>query len=480
MPDDARAKIPAARPFRWRRHFPLLILIALALAPLEAAAKAQVPRSAEQIRLSYAPVVAKAAPAVVNIYATTVRQRVSPFADDPFFSEFFRDFAGPPRVQNSLGSGVLVGGGLVVTNHHVVERASRIRVVLADRREYAAEVALADKAADLAVLRLTGAEGVDLPVIEIGDSDALEVGDLVLAIGNPFGVGQTVSSGIISGLARSGRGGGLFGPGSYFIQTDAPINPGNSGGALVDMNGRLIGINTMIVTRSGGSVGLGFAIPANLVRQVVAQARAGNSRFERPWAGIEVQEVGHDIAEALGMKIPHGLLIRALDPESPFARAGLRPGDVLLEFAGQPVNAAAELEFRMATQPLDGTADAAFLRDGRRHSVRIALMPPPAAQAGEEVTITAPGPFQGRRLARLTPALAARLGLSRQMKGVVVTGAPRHVPRSAIRTGDVILAVNGRPVTTPAEIGEIARTHRGWWRIDLIRGNRHITLRTNR
>ena len=464
------------------RRVPCAALITLVLASMAfmASAKTQVPRSAEQIRLSYAPVVAKAAPAVVNIYATTVRQRVSPFADDPFFSEFFRDFAAPPRVQNSLGSGVLVGEGLVVTNFHVIGQASRIRVVLADRREYAAEVALADKAADLAVLRLMDAEEADLPVIEIGDSDALEVGDLVLAIGNPFGLGQTVSSGIISGLARTGRGGGLLSARSYFIQTDAPINPGNSGGALVDMNGRLIGINTMIVTRSGGSVGLGFAIPANLVRQVVAQARAGNSRFERPWAGIEVQEVGHDIAEALGMKIPHGLLIRALDPESPFASAGLRAGDVLIELAGQPVNAAAELEFRLATQPLDGEADVTYLRDGERHSVRIALMPPPEATPGEELIITAPGPFQGRRLATLTPALAARLDLPGRVKGVVVIDAPRRAPRSAIRTGDVILAVGGTPVTTPADVARIAGAHRGWWRIDLIRGNRRITLRTNR
>ena len=465
----------------WRRSaLAATILFMFAALGIAASAKTQVPRSAEQIRLSYAPVVAKAAPAVVNIYATTVRQRVSPFAEDPFFSEFFRDFAGPPRVQNSLGSGVLVGGGLVVTNFHVVGEASRIRVVLADRREYAAEVALADKAADLAVLRLMDAEGEDLPVIEIGDSDALEVGDLVLAIGNPFGLGQTVSSGIISGLARTGRGGGLLSARSYFIQTDAPINPGNSGGALVDMNGRLIGINTMIVTRSGGSVGLGFAIPANLVRQVVAQARAGNSRFERPWAGIEVQEVGHDIAEALGMKIPHGLLILSLDPESPFAAAGLRRGDVLIELAGQPVNAAAELDFRLATQPLGGEVDASYLRDGRRRSARVALMPPPMARPGEEIVISAPGPFQGRRLAALTPALAARLGLPARVRGVVVIEAPRRAPRSAIRAGDVILAVDGTPVTTPADIARIAGAHRGWWRIDLIRGNRRITLRTNR
>ncbi|HHC29646.1 MAG TPA: trypsin-like serine protease, partial [Rhodobacterales bacterium] len=235
----------------------LLLTLSLTALPGGLAAKSTVPQSRAQVQLTFAPVVERAAPSVVNIYAKqVVAEQVSPFFEDPFFRQFFGDLgAVRPKEKNSLGSGVIVGDGLVVSNFHVVENATEIRVVLADRREFDGELVLADERADLAVIRVAGGE--NLPTLDLADSDALAVGDLVLAIGNPFGVGQTVSSGIISGLARSGRGGGAFNAGSYFIQTDAPINPGNSGGALVDMAGRLVGINTQILTRSGGSNGIG-------------------------------------------------------------------------------------------------------------------------------------------------------------------------------------------------------------------------------
>ncbi len=458
----------------------LAFLFALLAQPMLAQQTQMVPQSAAQIQLTFAPVVERTAPAVVNIYATYMTEQVSPFANDPFFSEFFRGLTARPQVQNALGSGVIVKGGLVVTNYHVVRRATEIRVVLADRREFDGQVVLADQEADLAIIRLQGADEASLPAIEIGDSDALAVGDLVLAIGNPFGVGQTVSSGIISGLARTGRGANALTTGRYFIQTDAPINPGNSGGALVDMAGRLIGINTLIVTRSGGSVGLGFAIPANLVRQVVAQARAGHDHFVRPWAGLDVQEVDADMAEALGFDRPRGVLVRALAEKSPFADAGLEPGDVLIALGGQPVNAAAELAFRLATQPLGGTVTATWLHDGAQRSAPVALVPrPEGAAAAGVVQIADPGPFQGLTLAPLTSDLTRRLGLSPQVQGVVVVEGPRRIGRTGLAVGDVILAVDGVAVTDPARVASLARGHRGWWRIDLIRGNRRITLRTN-
>ncbi|MEO0360680.1 MAG: trypsin-like peptidase domain-containing protein, partial [Pseudomonadota bacterium] len=241
--------------------------MALAAAP-QAAVAQTVPSSQAEITLSFAPVVKRAAPAVVNVFTRKVTQRRNPFAGDPFFERFFREFGGlgtGRRMQNSLGSGViLTDDGYVVTNDHVVTGADEVRVVLADKREFEAEIVFTDRQADIAILKLD--EASDLPTLEFRASDELEVGDLVLAIGNPFGVGQTVTSGIVSALARTGgrnRRGAL---GGYFIQTDAAVNPGNSGGALVDMSGRLVGVNTAILSRSGGSNGIGFAIPADLVK----------------------------------------------------------------------------------------------------------------------------------------------------------------------------------------------------------------------
>src|SRR5579863_5863988 len=257
-----------------------ILALALTLLPslLMATADAQnrtPPASRELIQLSFAPVVKKAAPAVVNVYSRRVVQTRSPFFDDPMFRQFFGDQSpfGLPRqrVQQSLGSGVILDArGFIVTNRHVIQAAEEITVVLSDRREFEAKLLVSDEHADLAILKID-AHGEPLPTLELGDSDQIEVGDLVLAIGNPFGVGQTVTSGIVSALARTGIGSDV----SSFIQTDAAINPGNSGGALVDLDGKLVGINTAIFSQSGGSVGIGFAIPAVLVRTVLEAATTG-------------------------------------------------------------------------------------------------------------------------------------------------------------------------------------------------------------
>ncbi len=463
-------------------RFVSALAFVLTLVPGAVPAQSEVPASRAEVTLSFAPVVERAAPAVVNIYATqVVAERVSPFFDDPFFSQFFRDFgAVRPREQNSLGSGVIVGGDLVVSNFHVVENATEIRVVLADRREYAGELVLADERADLAVIRLDGGE--NLPALTFADSDALAVGDLVLAIGNPFGVGQTVSSGIISGLARTGTGGGAFNAGSYFIQTDAPINPGNSGGALVDMRGRLVGINTQIVTRSGGSNGIGFAIPANLVARVVAQAEAGNASFTRPWAGLEVQPVDADIAAALGLDRPQGVLVRALADGSPFAEAGLRPGDVVLDFGGQPVNAPAELVFRLSLQELGSMVPVRVLAAGGEKTVAVEMRA--ATTAGEglvegegPVSFTAPGPFEGLVLQDLTPALAARLGLRSGGGGVVVLAVENPRRARHFQPGDIIAEVNGSPIHNLAALrAASADTERRSWQVVIERRGGRVYL----
>src|SRR6056297_305221 len=305
-------------------------------------AETRVPGSQAEISMGFTPVVTRAAPAVVNIYARRiVNTRSSPFAGDPFFQNLFNNFGVPQqRVQNSLGSGVILSeDGIVVSNYHVVGEATDIRVVLKDRREFEAKVLLSDEESDLAILQMQDAPS--LPALEIRDSDSVEVGELVLAIGNPFGVGQTVSSGIVSGLARSGTATGNAR--GYFIQTDAPINPGNSGGALVDVNGQLIGINTSILSRSGGSNGIGFAIPSDLVAQLAAQARAGNTAFARPWAGLAGQVVTPDMADGLGLDRPEGLVISQVHPASAFD-GHLAPGYVVVAVDEVPVNSPARSE----------------------------------------------------------------------------------------------------------------------------------------
>ena len=294
-----------------------LVLCALGPGGLAAAQERRVPSSTAELTLSYAPVVQRVAPAVVNVYAAKVVENRTPFFDDPFFRRFF---GGPnsslPReqVQRSLGSGVIVDpSGLVITNNHVIEGASEVKVALADKREFEAELVLKDTRTDLAVMRLKGVRE-KFPALELGNSDELQVGDVVLAIGDPFGVGQTVTHGIVSALARTQIGITDY---QFFIQTDAAINPGNSGGALVDIHGRVIGINTAIFSRSGGSQGIGFAIPANMVRVVVASAKDGGTAVKRPWLGAKLQAVSPDIAEGLGLKRPAGALVSSVAAGSP-------------------------------------------------------------------------------------------------------------------------------------------------------------------
>lgn len=449
---------------------------AVAWLPLSLSAQTVVPGSQTEIALGFAPVVKTAAPAVVNIYASRiVQERVSRFAADPFFDQFFRDFSTvQPRVQNSLGSGVVVdAAGIVVSNYHVVGEATDIRVVLNDRREYSARVLLADEDSDLAILQLEGAE--DLPVLALRNSDEVEVGELVLAIGNPFGVGQTVSSGIVSGLARSalsvgsGRG--------YFIQTDAAINPGNSGGALVDVNGRLVGINTAILTRSGGSNGIGFAIPANLVQSFIDQAKAGETRFQRPWAGVAGQAVDAALAEAMGLPRPEGVVLTDLHPASPFAAAGLRAGDVILSLGGQRADTPQEVIFRMAAMGIGKTAEVTWLHGGEVQTGAVALVAAPDDPPREATTIVEASALRGLSVARINPAVSAEMDLPFAATGVVVTGVADIAARTGLQAGDVLLAINGEPVARPEDVQRAVAAQPRLWLVEVLRAGAAVQLR---
>ncbi|MEE9376063.1 MAG: DegQ family serine endoprotease [Rhizobiaceae bacterium] len=424
------------------------------------------PSNREQVRYSFAPLVKALAPSVVNVYAARqVQQRSSPFAGDPFFERFFgRDtFGGRPRqrISRSLGSGVVVGeNGLVITNHHVIKNADEVKVSLSDGREYAAEILLIDKQSDLAVLKINPDER--LPAVILGDSENLEVGDLVLAIGNPFGVGQTVTSGIISALARSQRGIKDFG---FFIQTDASINPGNSGGALVGMNGELIGINTAIFSRSGGSNGIGFAVPSNMVRVVLDSARKGSKSLLRPWVGAQFQAVSADIAESLGMQRPTGALVSGVTAGGPAQRAGLKLGDVILSLDGKPIPHVAGLGYRLATAGIGRQVSLTVLTRNQRRVLKISLSQAPEVPARDIQKIGGRSPFSGIVAANLSPRVAQELGMSTEKTGVVImsVGGRSLAARFGFRAKDILVEINDDTVLNTRILVAISKSReRGW------------------
>ncbi len=426
-----------------------------------------------ELRLSFAPVVKKAAPAVVNVYAAKVVQTRNPLFDDPIFRHFFNIPGGGPQVQRSLGSGVIVDpSGLVVTNVHVIEGADEVKVALADKREFEAEIVLKDKRSDLAVLRIKDGSK-PFPYLQFANSDALEVGDVVLAIGNPFGVGQTVTHGIVSAVARTDVGSSNY---QFFIQTDAAINPGNSGGALVDLSGKLVGINNMILTRSGGSQGIGFAIPSNMVRVVVASARAGGHAVKRPWLGAKLQAVTSDIADSLGLKRPIGALIANVYSKGPAEQAGLKAGDVIVSIDGQEVDDPNAFDYRFATKPLGGTAKVTLLRGGREVVASVPLRTAPETPR-DEITIRARSPFSGAKVANLSPALADELQLNNANQGVVVLDVAdgSYASNLGFRRGDIIVSVNGSAIESTRELARIAETPNRTWRLVINRGGQRIT-----
>ena len=432
----------------------------------------RVPFGQQEMQLSFAPLVQATAPAVVNVYASQQVSVRSPFAGDPFFEQFFGRQQMPPRVQSALGSGVLVDpSGYVVTNNHVISNADEVRVAMSDGREFTSSILLKDESLDLAILKIDAPE--PFPIAPLGDSDALEVGDLVLAIGNPFGVGQTTTSGIVSALARSHIGVNDFG---FFIQTDAAINPGNSGGALVNMRGEVIGINTAIYSQSGGSIGIGFAIPANIVRAVVDAAKSGLDYFERPFVGATFENVTAQMAEALGMARPTGALVKSVAPGGPAEKAGLRPGDVVLAMNGASIEHPDALGYRLATQAIGSQATLNVLSQGSEVEVDVELIRAPEGQSTAEIIIDGRSPFAGAKVAELSPRLAQRLGIRGQArgKGVAIVEVGRNSPAASFgfRPRDIVREVNGEEIDTPEKLREVAMSNSRWWRFTVERDGR--------
>lgn len=428
------------------------------------------PETAGDLSATFAPVVKRVAPAVVNVYAKTIVK--NPYAGDPFYEEFY----GPQqdRTQNSLGSGVIVrDDGLIVTNNHVIEGADELIVVLSDRREYEAKVQLADARTDIALLKID-AKGEKLPTVPMRDSDGAQVGDLVLAIGNPFGVGQTVTMGIVSAVARTNVGISDY---QSFIQTDAAINPGNSGGALVTADGQLIGINTAIFSRSGGSIGIGFAIPSNMVRATIDGAGEGG-KIARAWLGAETQELTQDIASSLGLDRPQGVIVRSVYPGGPADAAGIKTGDVIWKIDGFEVNDPSAVRYRIATAGLGKVAKLEGPKDGQWVTWDVTLAAPPD---GDRTTLTLEGrnPMQGAQVANLNPAYADELGIP-DMSGVVVLGAQRRsiARRYNFRPGDIIVEVNDTKIDTVGTLDAQLKAGdaKGGWRIVVKRAGSLYTL----
>ncbi|KRQ12353.1 Do/DeqQ family serine protease [Bradyrhizobium sp. USDA 4518] len=464
------------RPVRFAAVSALCTLAFMGNLSAAAAQDRRVPSSQAELQLSYAPIVQRVQPAVVNVYAAKTVQNRNPFLDDPIFRRFFGvPGQQPEQMQRSLGSGVMVdGSGLVVTNNHVIEGADQVKVSLADKREYEAEIVLKDSRTDLAVLRLKDTNKEKFATLDFANSDQLQVGDVVLAIGNPFGVGQTVTHGIISALARTQVGITDY---QFFIQTDAAINPGNSGGALVDMTGRLAGINTAIFSRSGGSQGIGFAIPANMVRVVVASAKSGGKNVKRPWLGARLQAVTPEIAETLGLKLPSGALVANVAPNSPAAKAGLKLSDLIVGIDGTPIDDPNAFDYRFATRPLGGNAEIEVQRAGKPVKLTIPLETAPDTNR-DEIVLTARSPFQGARVANISPALADELHLDAGAEGVVVTdlagdGTAANV---GFQKGDIILAVNNEKIVRTSDLEKASKTGTRVWRITLVRGGQQINV----
>src|SRR6201989_1369557 len=434
----------------------LLAAISLAVAGPSLAQDRRLPASPAELRLSYAPIVQRVQPAVVNVYAAKMVQNHNPFMDDPIFRRFFGLPGGQQeQLQRSLGSGVMVDpAGLVVTHVPVIEGADEVKVSLSDKREFEAEIVLKDTRSDLAVLRLKNTKE-QFPTLDLANSDELMVGDVVLAIGNPFGVGQTVTHGIISALARTQVGITDY---QFFIQTDRAINPGNSGGALVDMTGKLAGINTAIFSRSGGSQGIGFAIPANMVRVVVASAKSGGKAVKRPYLGAKLQAVTPEIAETLGLKLPTGALVANVAANSPAARAGLKLSDLIVAIDGQSIDDLNAFDYRFATRPLGATAQIDVKRGRKTMKLTIPLETAPDT-GRNEIILTTRSPFQGAKVANISPAVGDEMHLDGDTEGGVGTGRADDGTAANVgfQKGDIIVAVNNQKIANTADLEKATR-----------------------
>ncbi|MER2267501.1 Do family serine endopeptidase [Methylobacterium oxalidis] len=478
-----------------RSPVPLALAGAVALVLSAAPASAQMMKTPEgaptkaapltrsEVQLSFAPVVKRAAPSVVNVYASHVDKR--PQARASAMDEFMRRFFGEPgrgrgpgmpgeRAQRSLGSGVIVDdSGLVITNNHVIDNMNEVRIALADRREFEATIVLRDPRTDLAVVKIKN-PGNALVSMPFGDSETLEVGDFVMAIGNPFGVGQTVTQGIVSALARTQVGSSDY---QFFIQTDAAINPGNSGGALVDLQGRLVGINTAIYSQSGGSHGIGFAIPAGMVKAVVETAKGGASTVRRPWLGARVQSVTTDIAESMGLDRPTGVLVASLQPKSPAEEAGLKRGDLILSVDGQNVDDPEAFGYRFALKGTSGETKFGVLRGTGRTVVTVKLGQAPETRPRDALKVRTRSPFLGATLVNTSPAVAEELQVDLPGEGVAVQSVDdgSFASRAGLQKGDLIVAINGVAIASTKDLDRVTRNTLNMWEVSINRGGEVLT-----
>jgi Do/DeqQ family serine protease len=455
----------------------LLLTLSLSLAtsatPGLAESARAIPSSMPQVQLTFAPVVKRIAPAVVNVYARSIVQApTNPIFSDPMFAQLFGNPQMRQRVQQSLGSGVIVrADGVILTNNHVVQGGSDIVIALSDKREFKAKVLLSDPRTDVAVLKID-THGESLATVPFADSDKIQVGDLVLAVGDPFGVGQTVTMGIVSALARTQVGATDY---QFFIQTDAAINPGNSGGALVTTDGRLAGINTSILSRTGESIGIGFAIPANLARRVLEGALGGGIKLA--WIGADGQPVTAAIAANLGIAVPNGVLLRSVYPGGPAATAGLKVGDVIFSVDGQPVNDMQSLNYRIATHK-PGDVVKMHVHLGKQASdVSVTLALPPENPPRQLVAIGGRNPLTGARVENLSPATAVELQLPLMAKGVVIVSVSAGTPSGGygFQPGDIVRGVNGQAISGTDDL-QRALTGANHWDLVVDRGGQRLTL----
>ena len=456
-----------------RAAIPMLALVVTLPAPVYAETAKAVPENKMEMQLSFSPLVKQTAGSVVNVYAERVVHQQSPFAGDPFFQQFFgQRMPNRTEKQTSLGSGVIVeANGTIITNNHVVDGADDIKIALSDGREFPCKVVLKDDRVDLAVLKIDTKE--QLPMLPIGNSDTLEVGDLVLAIGNPFGVGQTVTSGIVSALARNQ----VKNEVGFFIQTDAAINPGNSGGALMNMKGELIGLNTAIFSQSGGSNGIGFAIPANLVRVFLAAADRGDKSFERPYIGATFEPVTSEVADALGLKRVRGALITKVTDNGPAAKAGLKAGEVVTALNGVSVEHPDALGYRLTTAGLGATVSLTVLDNGNEREAKMTLASAPETQPREEKLITGSNPFSGATVANLSPRVADELHMPTDTAAGVVVEKLKDdsaAARLGFQPKDIIISVNGTPITNTKSLAAIAASEPDIWRVEIERDGERI------
>ena len=427
-----------------------------------------------EIQLSFSKVVKKVSPSVVNVYSSkTVTQRRSVFNNDDFFERFFnnRNNRNRSRVQKSLGSGVVVDkSGLVVTNYHVIKGSDKIVVVTKDKAEYDAEVILADERTDLAVLRLVTDD--EFVAMKFADSEAVEVGDLTLAIGNPFGVGQTVTFGIVSAVGRNNAGISDF---QFFIQTDAAINPGNSGGALVDSLGRLIGVNTAIFTRSGGSNGIGFAIPSNMVRLVVDSALMGKD-IKRPWLGVKLRNIDSDIAESFGQDKASGVLVVNSVIGSPIYDAGIVRGDIINAIDGKRADSKEILVYILAGKAIGDQVSFRITRNGVIMNIGVEMIATPELPLKNATIIAGDNPFSGAEIVNISPLVIEEMSLPLNSKGVIISklGHNSNAIRYGFRIGDVILSVSDRVIRNVEDLSFVHRQKKRFWRFSINRNGRII------